>query len=138
MAQTLGTAITQPAAMGTSLPVAASFAAQSAADGRPRQTQAGANSAPATGTAQALAAAAENDSASPPVATQAVIDSINASFMTGGKSLQLSVDSESERSILILRDTETGAVIGQFPTEEVLRLQSQLDANPHILVDLTA
>ena len=73
-----------------------------------------------------------------PAATQAVIDSINAQWLTAGKSLELSVDFQSDRSIVIVRDTETGAVIGQFPAEHVLRMQSLFGSQPHLLIDTTA
>ncbi len=139
MAQTLGTAIEQLAAVGTPPPVAASFPSKSAGDAAAQQTRAPAPAVvKANAAATAAAAVAANSAVPPAAATQAVIETINASFLTAGKSLELSVDSQSNRSIVILRDTETGAVIGQFPTEQVLRLQSLLGVDPHVLIDLTA
>ncbi len=138
MAQPLGTAIEPTALVATPAPLAASFPSKGAADFSSRQSRAMAPSAvKANAAAQAAAQAAAIEETSPPVATQAVIDTINAGLLTAGKSLELSVDAESNRSIVILRDTATGAVIGQFPTEQVLRLQSLLGTNPHLLVDLT-
>ena len=134
MAQPLGTAIEPTALVATPAPLAASFPSKGAADFSSRQSRA---MAPSAVKANAAAQAAAIEETSPPVATQAVIDTINAGLLTAGKSLELSVDAESNRSIVILRDTATGAVIGQFPTEQVLRLQSLLGTNPHLLVDLT-
>jgi hypothetical protein len=36
-----------------------------------------------------------------------------------------------------VRDTVTGDVIGQFPTEQVLRAQSLFGAQVHLLIDTT-
>ena len=136
MAQTLGTAIEQLAAVGTPPPVAASFPSKSAADSTARQPRTPASTAPAA--SAAVSAAAASEELSPAAAALAVIETINAGFLTAGKSLRLSVDAASNRSIVILRDTATGTVIGQFPTEEVLRLQGLLSSDPHALIDLTA
>ncbi len=134
MAQTLGTAIEQLAAVGTPSPVAASFPARSAPDALARQPL---PAAAAQTPAAAVAAAAASGEVPPPVAVRAVIESINAGFLTAGKSLQLSVDAQSQRSVVILRDTRTGAVIGQFPTKQLLRLQTLLASEPpHALIDL--
>ena len=139
MAQTLGTAIEQLAAVGTPPPVAASFPSKSAADSAAQQARAPAPVAPKANASAVEAAATAASAGSPPsAAIQAVVEAINVSFMTSGKSLELSVDAESNRSIVILRDTMTGAVIGQFPTEQVLRLQSLLGTDPHVLIDRTA
>lgn len=136
MAQTLGTAIEQLAAVGTSPPVAASFPAQSAADSA--QQPSGAPPAAVASKTAVTAAVDAAASPSPAAATRAVIEAINAEFVRAGKSLELSVDAQSHRSVIILRDTETGAVIGQFPTEQVLRLQSLLTNDPHVLIDRIA
>jgi uncharacterized FlaG/YvyC family protein len=132
----MGTAIEPTALVGTPAPLAASFPSQSAADSTAQQSRT--RDAVKAGTAMTARAAATEEG-SPPPATQAVIDSINAELLTAGKSLELSVDSESNRSVVILRDTATGDVIGQFPTEQVLRMQTLLgSSNPHLLVDTTA
>ncbi len=133
MAQTLGTAIEPTALVATPAPLAASFPSKGASDSTAQQSR--------THVSAAVTAARNvaTEEASPPAATQAVIDSINAELLTAGKTLELSVDSESERSVVILRDTATGDVIGQFPTEQVLRMQALLgSSNPHLLVDITA
>ncbi len=138
MAQTLGTAIEPTALVATPAPLAAAFPSQGAAGSAGQQSRTAVSDAVKAGMAVAARTAATEE-ASPSVATQAVIDSINAELLTAGKSLELSVDSESERSVVILRDTATGDVIGQFPTEQVLRMQTLLGAsNPHLLVDTTA
>ena len=132
----MGTAIEPTALVATPAPLAASFPSTGASDSTAQQSRT--RDAGKAGTAVAARAVATEE-ASPPAATQAVIDSINAELLTAGKSLELSVDSESERSVVILRDTATGDVIGQFPTEHVLRMQALLgSSNPHLLVDTTA
>jgi uncharacterized FlaG/YvyC family protein len=85
----------------------------------------------------AARAAAASDPAPTQAAAQAVIDSINAEWLTSGKSLELSLDLQSDHSVVIVRDTATGDVIGQFPTEQVLRMQSLFGAQPHLLIDTT-
>ena len=136
MAQNLGTAI-EPVALGaTPAPLAASFPSQGAADSAAQQSRA----AQAAAAARAVAPAQQARDVSPtpsPAATQAVIDSINAEWVAAGKSLELSVDFQSDRSIVIVRDTSTGDVIGQFPAEQVLRMQSLFGSQPHLL-DTTA
>jgi len=134
LAQTLGTAIEPTALVATPAPLAAAFPSRSAGDSTAQQSRTAVSSA-----ANAAAARTGATEGLPPAATQAVIDSINAELLTAGKSLELSVDSESERSVVILRDTATGDVIGQFPTEQVLRMQTLLgSSSPHLLLDITA
>jgi flagellar protein FlaG len=87
-----------------------------------------------------LAHAADPQSAiSNPNATalHATLEKINAQLVTSGQSLQLSVDSHSRHIIVVVRDTQTGTIIRQLPSEEVLRLASLLGTDPHLLIDLT-
>ena len=67
----------------------------------------------------------------------ATVEKINAQLVTSGQSLQLSVDSHSRHIIVVVRDTQTGTIIRQLPSEEVLRLASLLGTDPHLLIDLT-
>ena len=71
--------------------------------------------------------------------TLAVKD-INAQLLTDGETLQLSVDSQSGRTIVVVRDAQTGNVVRQVPTEQVLRLASALrnEGNSSVLLDLKA
>ncbi len=137
MAQT-GIAIEQLATVGTPSPVAALFQSKSAANGAAQQPRAVAPAA-AKASAPASVGVAGADGALPTPPVQAVIVAINASFLAAGRSLELSVDAQSDRSVVILRDTETGVVIGQFPTEQVLHLQTLLGTDPpHALIDFKA
>jgi uncharacterized FlaG/YvyC family protein len=134
----LGTAI-EPVALGaTPAPLAASFPSQGAADSTAQQSRKAAVAALARASAAATQAAAPSEPPPTPAAAQAVIDSINAEWLTAGKSLELSIDFESNRSVVIVRDTVTGDVIGQFPTEQLLRMQQLLGAQPNLLIDTTA
>lgn len=136
MAQTLGTAIEPVAPGATPAPLAASFPSQGAAGSTAQQSRNAVAAAVANASAAARAAAA-SDPAPTQAAAQAVIDSINAEWLTSGKSLELSLDLQSDHSVVIVRDTATGDVIGQFPTEQVLRMQSLFGAQPHLLIDTT-
>jgi len=71
--------------------------------------------------------------------TLAVKD-INAQLLTDGETLQLSVDSQSGKTIVVVRDAQTGNVVRQVPTEQVLRLASALrnEGNSSVLLDLKA
>jgi flagellar protein FlaG len=70
-------------------------------------------------------------------ALQATLEKINAQLATSRQSLQLSVDSQSGRIIVVVRDTQTGTVIRQLPSEEVLRMASALGIDSNVLIDLT-
>jgi uncharacterized FlaG/YvyC family protein len=136
LAQNVGIAI-EPVALGaTPAPLAAAFPSQGAADSTAQQSQKAVAAAAAKVSAAAAQASAVSDP--PPAAeAQAVSDSINAEWLASGKSLELSVDLQSDRSVVIVRDTVTGDVIGQFPTEQVLRQQSLFGSQPHLLIDTT-
>jgi len=137
LAQALGIAI-EPVALGaTPAPLAASFPSQGAPDSAAQQSRAAAAAAMARASAAAAQAPAPSDPAPTAAAAQAVIDSINAEWLASGKSLELSIDMQSERSVVIVRDTATGDVIGQFPTEQVLRMQSLFGSQPNLLIDTT-
>jgi len=88
---------------------------------------------PAAHAAQAQPAVSNPNS----TALQATLEKINAQLVTSGQSLQLSVDSQSRHIIVVVRDTQTGTVIRQLPSEEVLRMASLLGTDPHLLIDLT-
>jgi flagellar protein FlaG len=85
----------------------------------------------------AHAAQAQSAFSNPNAALQATLEKINAQLVTSGQSLQLSVDSQSRHIIVVVRDTQTGTVIRQLPSEEVLRMASLLGTDPHLLIDLT-
>jgi flagellar protein FlaG len=145
LARPLGTAIEQVAAVATPSPLAIAFPAGTAANSGALQAR-----SPGAGPVQANAAqtrvmnasgaagpAASPAIGTPPAALQTVIDTVNTQLLTAGKSLQLSVDTLSGHSIVVVRDTQTGGIVQQFPSEELLRLASLLGTDPHLLIDLT-
>jgi uncharacterized FlaG/YvyC family protein len=73
-----------------------------------------------------------------PTELQKIIDTVNANWLSAGKSLRLSVDTPSGHSIVVVRDTQTGAVVQQIPSEGLLRMASTLGTDSHLLLDLTA
>jgi len=64
-----------------------------------------------------------------PSATQLqnAMEGINKALRQSGKSLEFSVDESSKRQIVKVVDTETGDVIRQFPSEEMLAISRSID-----------
>lgn len=64
-----------------------------------------------------------------PSATQLqnVVDSINKTMKQSNKSMEFSVDATTKRLVVKLTDTETGQLIRQFPSEEVLAIAQSID-----------
>ena len=92
-------------------------------DEPPKQT--GGSPAPrSTGTDAADAAAQKR-------ATNLATKSLN-------NSVQLSLDSQSGKAIVRVVDTETGQIVRQIPTEEVLELRRAFDRLAGLLIDRTA
>lgn len=58
---------------------------------------------------------------------QNVLDSINKALKQSNKNLEFSMDSETNRSVVKLVDSETGDVIRQFPSEEALAISRAID-----------
>lgn len=56
-----------------------------------------------------------------------VVDSINRTLKQANKNLEFSVDESTHKSIVKLVDTETGDVIRQFPSEEMLAISHAID-----------
>lgn len=63
----------------------------------------------------------------PPEQLKHAVDSINETIKQTGNSLEFSVDSDSNRTIVKLVDTETGDVIRQYPSEEMLAISHAID-----------
>ena len=53
-----------------------------------------------------------------------------------GRSLQFSIDSESGRTVISVRDSSTGDLIRQIPNAEAMRLSQSLGSQPSALIDL--
>lgn len=75
--------------------------------------------------AQAPAASA------PPDVTQAV-QRIQSYLKSVNHSLEFRIDSDSGRTVVSVRDVETGDLIRQFPSEEVLRLAQLADEQQNL------
>jgi flagellar protein FlaG len=72
------------------------------------------------------------------LALRAAVEKITAQLRTAGQSLRLTVDADYGRMVVVVRDTETGTVLRQMPSEELLRLASTPPADARALVDLMA
>lgn len=55
------------------------------------------------------------------------VDSINRAMRQANMSLELSVDSTTKKPVIKMMDSETGELIRQFPSEEVLAIASSID-----------
>lgn len=70
--------------------------------------------------------------ASPPVRPsgpqlQHIVDNINKTLKQSQQSLEFSVDTVTKTPVVRLRDTETGQVIRQFPSESALAVAQSID-----------
>ncbi len=62
-----------------------------------------------------------------PQQLKSAVDSINRAMRQANMSLELSVDSATKKPIVKMTDSETGELIRQFPSEEVLAIASSID-----------
>jgi len=85
---------------------------------------------------------ATHATASPPAESaeslRAAVAAINRAAKSLNTSVQLSLDARSGRAIVRVVDTETGQLIRQIPTEEVLELRRALDRIAGMLINQTA
>lgn len=56
-----------------------------------------------------------------------VVDNINKILKQSNKNLEFSVDESSKKPLFKLKDTETGDVIRQYPTEGMLAISRAID-----------
>jgi flagellar protein FlaG len=128
-----GASIGQMAAVATPSPSAVSAPSGSLADASVKPAP------PATPLGDEMRADASHaaPTAAPVSALQAAIEKVGAYLVTAGQSLQLGVDPQSRHTIVVVRDTQTGTVIRQIPSEEMLRLASTLGTDSHVLIDFT-
>lgn len=79
----------------------------------------------------AVAATPSNIEAKPAQATpaqlQSAVDNINKALQQSGKTLEFSVDESTKLRVFHLKDTETGDVIRQYPSEEMLEISRSID-----------
>lgn len=79
--------------------------------------------------APAAAPPAAQAAAQPPTPAQikAAMDDINKMLKQGDSGLQFSVDKETNRTVFKLVESETGEVIRQYPTEDMLAIARAID-----------
>lgn len=58
---------------------------------------------------------------------KSVVDNINKTLKQTNKNLEFSVDESTKKPVFKLKDTETGEVIRQYPTEEMLSISRSID-----------
>lgn len=79
----------------------------------------------------------ESQPASPPSAEQlkSVVDGINKVLKQANRSLEFSVDDDAHRQVIKLVDSETGDVIRQFPSDEMLAISRAIgEAQAELMV----
>ncbi len=69
---------------------------------------------------------------------KAALAQVGSYLNSHGQSLELSVDAQSYHRVVIVRDAQTGTVIRQMPSAELLRIADALGTNSNALIDLTA
>ena len=58
---------------------------------------------------------------------KSAVDSINQAMRKANMSTELSIDSSTKKPVVKMMDAETGELIRQFPSEEVLAIASSID-----------
>ena len=102
-------------------------------------------SAPPTPSPSVGSAVAPSQQTAPPPPAPATLDAalrqINAKLSDSGRAVELRVDAATGLTVAAVLSTQTGAVIQQFPSEDVLRLAEMLNGWAHgksTLLDLIA
>jgi flagellar protein FlaG len=67
---------------------------------------------------------------------RAVAKQIETYLKANGRDLQFSVDEESGRTVVTVRNSSTGEVIRQIPDAEALRIAQSLGNQPGTLLDI--
>ena len=68
---------------------------------------------------------------------KAVARQIESYLKANGRDLQFSIDQETGRTVVTIRDASTGEVIRQIPDVEALRIAPSLGSHPGTLLDIT-
>jgi flagellar protein FlaG len=79
--------------------------------------------------ASPVQAAPAQTPAQPPTAAQlkTAVDSINRALQQSNQSLEFSVDPTTKTPVVKMMDKETGKVISQYPSEQVLAIAQSID-----------
>jgi flagellar protein FlaG len=108
-------------------------ATKPAAKADPQRSSAG----PAVSSAPLVkAASAEDATRDVKQTTAAIAAQIESYLRSVGRSVQLSIDSSSGRTVISVRDAATGDLIRQIPSEEALRLSRAIGEQINSLVDV--
>jgi flagellar protein FlaG len=71
-------------------------------------------------------------------ALRAAVKQIDSYLKSTGRAVEFRVDEDTETTVVTVRDTATGEVIRQIPSEEALQLARHLERGSAALLDLTA
>lgn len=61
------------------------------------------------------------------VQLKSAVDSINRALQQTNMKMELSIDSATKKPVVKMMDSETGELIRQFPSEEVLAIANSID-----------
>jgi flagellar protein FlaG len=86
----------------------------------------------------ATAPAVNADKAEDPHAVRSAVAAINRAAKSLTNTVQLVMDERSEHPVVKVMDAETGQLIRQIPSEEVLELRRALDRISGLLINRTA
>jgi len=62
-----------------------------------------------------------------PAQLKTAVDSLNKTMQQSNRNIQFSVDSDTQRTVVKLTDTETGDTIRQYPSKEALAISKSID-----------
>jgi flagellar protein FlaG len=71
-------------------------------------------------------------------AVQAAVEQAQSIVRRDGRSLDFQVDKVTGETVVTVRNTDSGEVVRQIPSEEALRLAQQLAENHNSLIDTKA
>jgi flagellar protein FlaG len=69
-------------------------------------------------------------------AMKSAAEQIESYLRSIGRALEFSIDEDTGRTVVTVRDSATGETIRQIPSEEALRLAHALGNKPNALIDL--
>ena len=70
-------------------------------------------------------------------AMKAAAEQIESYLKSSGRQLQFSVDEDTGRTVITVRDSVTGEIVRQIPGDEALRLAHSLGSQTNVLVDIS-
>ena len=81
----------------------------------------------APGLAQADTLQADNNPKPTTAQLQSAVEAINKTLKQSSRNLEFSVDTDTKKLMVKLIDTETGDVLRQFPSEEMMAISRSID-----------